>query len=136
MSTKIRPTTIKTTISKHRFYELKHFCLQYREWKEQYDRLGLDLRALDTTKEVRTDVVDHTANIAIMRAELYSKMKLVEDCASCTHAILGPKIFKAVTEDLGYYDLDIPCSKGYYYKYYHKFFELLDEKSLQKLQAV
>ena len=43
MSRIIRPELSKSNpyyISKHRYYELKHFCLQYYEWKELY--LSLD----------------------------------------------------------------------------------------------
>lgn len=39
MSTLIRPEiSIKNKywISRHRYYELKHFCLQYTDWKKMY----------------------------------------------------------------------------------------------------
>ena len=39
MSTVIRAELSKNNpyyISKHRYYELKHFCLQYNEWKKAY----------------------------------------------------------------------------------------------------
>ena len=41
MSTVIRPEISKKNlywIPKHRYYELKHFCLQYPEWKKNYRR--------------------------------------------------------------------------------------------------
>ena len=40
MSTDIRPEVSvknKYWISRHRYYELKHFCLQYGEWKQAYN---------------------------------------------------------------------------------------------------
>lgn len=43
MGTKIRPELSKKNkywIPRHRYYELKHFCLQYPEWKEQYTNLS------------------------------------------------------------------------------------------------
>ena len=42
MATKIRPVLSeknKYYIDKHRYYELKHFCLQYDDWKKAYSIL-------------------------------------------------------------------------------------------------
>lgn len=48
MSTTIHPELSKKNeywIEKHRYYELKHFCLQYPIWKEAYQSLdGLEAR--------------------------------------------------------------------------------------------
>ena len=44
MSTDIRPEVSvknKYWISRHRYYELKHFCLQYGEWKQAYNSITL-----------------------------------------------------------------------------------------------
>ena len=43
MSTVIRPEISdkkKYWISKERYYELKHFCLQYNEWRKLYSELS------------------------------------------------------------------------------------------------
>ena len=40
MATVIRPEISEKSkyyIDKHRYYELKHFCLQYKEWKKGYE---------------------------------------------------------------------------------------------------
>ncbi len=40
MSTTIRPELSdknKYWIDRHRYYELKHFCMQYDIWKQAYD---------------------------------------------------------------------------------------------------
>ena len=42
MSTLIRPELSETNrywIEKHRYYELKHFCLQYPLWRHAYNSL-------------------------------------------------------------------------------------------------
>ena len=44
MSTRIIPEISKNKpewIPKHRYYELKHFCLQYPEWKKMVSELNL-----------------------------------------------------------------------------------------------
>ena len=57
-------------ISKHRFYELKHFCLQYPEWKRQYaDADGWSGEG------------DTTSRDGIKRAEMGSYISLIESCA-------------------------------------------------------
>lgn len=43
MGTTIRPELSKKNpywIEKHRYYELKHFCLQYPIWRQAYNSLG------------------------------------------------------------------------------------------------
>ena len=52
MSTLIRPELSETNrywIEKHRYYELKHFCLQYPLWRHAYNSLidQLDLILYD-----------------------------------------------------------------------------------------
>lgn len=53
MGTVIRPEVSaknKYWLSKHRYYELKHFCLQYPEWKRVYHDLdGLPARSASVT---------------------------------------------------------------------------------------
>lgn len=66
-------------LSKHRFYELKHFCLQYPEWKTLY------LQADGWPKEISVNEGDTTSRDGINRADLARKMLLVEEtcCDIC-----------------------------------------------------
>lgn len=51
MATEIRPELSEKNpywIGKHRYYELKHFCLQYPIWKKAYNAL-LGLRLSSTS---------------------------------------------------------------------------------------
>ncbi len=54
----------KYYISKHRYYELKHFCLQYNEW------------------------IDPTAEIAIRRSQLQQNIETIKDAAAQTDRVL------------------------------------------------
>ena len=59
-------------IGKHRFYELKHFCLQYPEWKAYYsDSDGWP-------KEIGENEGDTTSRDGIRRADLKVRMLQVE----------------------------------------------------------
>lgn len=133
MSTVIRPELAKDNkyyISKHHFYELKHFCLQYGEWKERYESLLDTRKSLEIGERVDTsnsrNIVE---NIAAELSELSYRMKLVEDLTRVADTEIGDYIFKAVTEDLSFAylqgKLGIPCGKDMYYDRYRRFFWML-----------
>ena len=137
MATIIRPEISdknKYWISKHRHYELKHFCLQYPIWKKSYNELldyGVSVSNLD--REIRvTTISDPTSRNAIMRAYYDEKIKMVEEIAYKTDRYLHKYILKAVTEGHSYVYLrsmlGIPCSRDVYYSRYRKFFWLLSQE--------
>lgn len=118
-------------ISEHRYYELKHYCLQYPEWKKLYLSLSPDpVRHADIT--VKHMPSDHTEELAIQRAELKRNMDLIERVALSLDQALGPYILKAVTENIPFKTLQmiygIPCGKDLYYDNYRKFFRRLSEE--------
>ena len=124
----------KYWIPKHRYYELKHYCLQYPYWKKLYASIDLELKA-HADKEIRaSDICRANEDLIIKRAVLGSAMKLVEKCCKdCTDVeVLQSYVFKAVTEGLPYYRLktqyDIPCGKDMYYEAYRKFFFILSQR--------
>lgn len=73
MATEIRPELSEKNpvwIGKHRYYELKHFCLQYPIWKKAYNALlGLSSRPNDLDIFVKSGQVrsDPTARCAESR---------------------------------------------------------------------
>lgn len=128
MSTTITPELShknKYYISKHRYYELKHFCLQYPEWKYQMVTLGGVMRNANL-------IEDPTGETATKLADLKSKIALIRKLAMESDKDLASYIFKAVTEERTYENLktffDIPCSRDMYYDRYRKFFWLLDKE--------
>lgn len=115
-------------IGKHRYYELKHFCLQYPIWKKAYDALdGLSRRPADLTLFSKGgDISRPVEKCAESRIYFSNRMNMVKQAANETDAILAPYILRAVTEGLSYDTLKtkygIPCCKDVYYDLYHKFF--------------
>lgn len=111
-------------ISKHRYFELKHFCLQYHEWEENYRNVKLTLAQ---QKE------DPTGYLATKKSYYEAKMKLVKDTAYNTDLEIGKWIFLGVIDDRSYNYLkmvkDIPCGKDMYYDRVRKFFWLLSENT-------
>ena len=93
-------------LSKHRFYELKHFCLQYPEWKKLYfDADGWSGEG------------DTTSRDGIRRGDLKTYMDMVESCARST----GVDILRFVTTE----GIIIPSEIRYAYR---RFFWELSRK--------
>jgi len=142
MGTDVRATISKKNpyyISKHRFYELKHYCLQYNEWKRLKRELEDSL--ISSSKGVRTDLewIDPTGNIAVKIHDLSLKMKEIEDLVCMAGKELSKYLFIAVTEGVSYTYLktvlNIPCSKEYFYKQYRKFWWLLSNDKSRNLHV-
>lgn len=136
MGTTLRPEPSpknKYWIEKHRYYELKHFCLQYPIWKKAYDSLdGLSRRSRDLAEFIKSDdVSDPTAKCVEAKSFYFERMNMLEKVAEETSPDLGNYILKAVTEGISYEHLkaryDMPCQKDAYYNLYRRFFWLLNK---------
>ena len=134
MGTVIRPeisNKSKYWIEKHRHYELKHFCLQYPEWKKTYN--SSPNVSLSITDEVSRSGVpgDPTFKEVMRRKRYLERIELIEQIAREADCNLHNYILKGVTEGLSYVNLkhkfEIPCSKDTYYDRYRRFFWLLDK---------
>ena len=107
-------------VSRHRFLELYHFSLQYKEW----------VKEIAETIYIPSDPeFDPTGEAAARLARLKSNCSLVEECSKAADAVLWKFIFMAVTEGLSYDTLrskyHIPCGKDYYFVRWRKYFWLL-----------
>lgn len=122
----------KYWLPKHRYYELRHFCLQYPEWKRLY--FSLDAKIVNFPGGVFTDkrIRRPVESIGILRDELSKNMRLVERVCKEADEALWPYIFRAVTEGASYTALStqykIPCGKDLFYDRYRKFFWLLSRE--------
>lgn len=131
-------TTIRAEVSKkneywierHRYYELKHFCLQYPIWEKIYN--STDGFAMQSQNE-RVDsfnISDPVTNAVLKREKYKDSMDLIKRIAKETDEMLSDYILMAVTKGLTYTALSlkhgIPCGKDYYYRLYRRFFWLLD----------
>jgi len=121
-------------IDRHRYYELKHFCLQYPLWIRARASLdGLSRRALRLTLPSPTGLVQSpTSRCAEQRLWYTERIAMVEESAAEADPLLGPYLLRGVTEGLSYdclkARLALPCSREAYYESYRKFFWLLSEK--------
>ena len=122
----------KYWIDKHRHYELKHFCLQYPEWKKQYHILGVPSISSSMIERMPSIELhgDPTIKYAMKRVYFAERMNLIEKTAKEADKYLYEYILRAVTEGLSYTylktRLKIPCSRDMYYDRYRRFFWLLN----------
>ncbi len=120
-------------LPKHRYYELKHFCFQYPEWKQNYKSLdGLPTKSSITSEHVDGGAVpDPTALYAEARIYYRDRMDMVEKAARDAAGDLSPLLLRAVTEKISYEHLAareiVPCCKEVWYAAYRRFFWLLDK---------
>ena len=136
MATTIRPEVSvknKYWIDKHRYYELKHFCMQYLNWKKAYsaiDELSRTSSVFDRMPS-GSEPSDLTAKCAMKKAFYSDRIGLIEKAAMAADQDLYIYILKGVTEGLSYTylrtKLEIPCSRDMYYDRYRRFFWLLSE---------
>lgn len=132
MATVIRPEVSKANmyyIPRHRYYELKHFCMQYKDFKKAYN---------DLCEKVQSGIIKIGDAPAAEDKGLYvrerylNRINMIEESAKLTDKVLDAYILKGVTEGLPYAYLktkyNIPCCKDTYYDLYRKFFWILSHK--------
>lgn len=134
MGTNIRPEISERNpywINKHRYYELKHFCLQYNGWASAYKALdGKTARPL-LDGRASGGAGDPTEKCAERRVYYADRMAMVRQAALDATADFHEQLLLAVTEGLSYEHIrartNIPCSKDEWYECYRRFFWLLSK---------
>lgn len=123
----------KYWIDKHRYYELKHFCLQYPVWKRAYIAMDALMRVpSDLTSYRKTNTHSDPTSKCVEDMSYYSeRMGIIEKAAHSADPDLANYILKGVTENLSYTylktRLEIPCGRDMYYDRYRRFFWFLNK---------
>ena len=133
MGTDIRPEISKKSsywISRHRFYELKHFCLQYKEWQQELRDMPLEKNPLAEERIGKPGSPSDPVIAAVLKRELLNEhLGMIDKAAKGCSNDLGKYIFKGVTEGMSYDQLfiqnGIPCCKETYYECFRRFFWIL-----------
>lgn len=134
-------TTIRSELSKknpywierHRYYELKHFCLQYPIWEKTYKTMnGLLGRPVDLVSFGKMKHISNpTERVGIMKAYYAERMDMIRKSAEKANGDLAEYIVRGVTEGLSYdalrVKMGIPCCKDVYYESYRRFFWILNK---------
>ena len=137
MSTSIRPELSPKNcywIEKHRYYELKHFCLQYPIWRRKYNSLiSYPSGWPQPVPPTKTNVINDPVTKCVEERLFYAnRMDMLERVAKETDEELSCYILEAITEGISYDHLKartgIPCCKDVYYDLYRRFFWLLSKE--------
>lgn len=125
----------KYEISKHRFLELYHHCMQYQEWKNELKYCNDTVKSVGRMEGVHSveGRSSATEKLAIKRAELEEKCRTIEQTAIEADADIYQYIIEGVTADYASYRylkdvMKIPCGKDMYYDRRRKFYWLLSKK--------
>ena len=114
-------------ISKHRYLELKHFCLQYNEWERKWREIPVIAENEISKIPGGKNPGKPTENLAIRRMTYERNMQIVWQCCNDADKSIADYIFEAVTEGKSFkYMENVPCGKDYFYERYRRFFKLLD----------
>lgn len=132
----VRPINEKKyEISKHRFLELYHFCMQYQEWKTELKYQKDTVKGIVNTDGIRGSggMGSATEHLVIRRMKLRERCELIERTAIEADPDLYPYILEGVTAEYASYKYlrqvkEIPCGKDMYYDRRRKFYWLLSHK--------
>lgn len=120
-------------ISKHRYYELRHWCLQYPEWKTDRKRINsMKSESILIPVKKGSELMRRTEDCAEKLSVLNAQIDLVEQIADEAGQEISKWLKIGVTEDKSFTELktlyEIPCERDMYYRCYRLFFALLSER--------
>lgn len=132
----VRPINEKKyEISKHRFLELYHFCMQYQEWKNELKYEKDTVKCIANTEGIHGSGGSGSATerLVIRRMKLLEKCEMVEQTAIEADPELYRYILEGVTAEYATYKYlrqveGIPCGRTMYYDRRRKFYWLLSKK--------
>lgn len=95
----------KYGISKHRYLEVIHHCLQYPEWREELENMTDTVKAIQYGQEGKgsPSQASATERLAIKRAELQEKCERIEQTAIEADADIYQWLLEGVTTDYATY---------------------------------
>lgn len=136
-------------VSKHRYIELRSYCLQYQEWQAKLQHKTNSLKSQQLTGMPFIDGISNTTcDLAISRVELQRNCQLIEQTiieAICTirkgdsgrylykdfNMLYDHMLLAVTSEDITYDYLymmrNIPISRDAFYSLKRYFFCLLDK---------
>lgn len=121
----------KYGISNARQRELRAFCEQLPEWKQflaEHKNTVESNRYRDVPEKTMGAISDKTADLAVKRANLQEKIRLIEATARETDPKLWKYIIDSVCYDIPFYKLNVPISQNAFYDRRRYFYFLLDHK--------
>ena len=119
-------------LDKHRYYELKHFCMQYPLWKDILVSMdGFSKNQYVEKIITNTGYGRPTEDAAIARLYYADRIDMINKTADLVDPVIGKYLLRGVALGVSYdilkTGMDIPCGREYYYDIYRRFFYELDK---------
>lgn len=128
---KVRKRDMKLSdynISRAKYNELKYFCMQYEEKKQELHK-GYGLGAVVNDGMPKGNLAGNpTERVAIQNAMLQADIELIEQTAMEADADIYQWLLKNVTEGTPYEWLNVPAGRRQFYESRRYFFYLLSQK--------
>lgn len=135
MAKKVRAELSKSNeyyIGRHRYHELKHFCMQYPEWKKEIDSISMYPQMNISDGSIHRSLCSPVENYVEKVERYHNYIRILNRVATETDPVIGPCILIGVTKGIPYdivkMHYDIPVCREKYYQLYRKFFWLLDKE--------
>lgn len=120
----------KYWIPKHRYYELKHFVMQYPDWLKKRSEINSMVRACQDPAGRINSLPDPVGQAVEKRSVYTTNISMCDQAAKETDPVIGNYILEAVINGMSYDTLkatwNVPCCRDLYYELYRRFFWLLD----------
>ena len=115
-------------ISRAKYNELKYFCMQYEEKKQELHK-SYGLNAVVSDGMPKGNLPGNPVeNQAIQNTMLQADVELIEQTAMEAAPDIYQWLLKNVTDGIGYDYLDVPLSRNRFYDCRKYFFYLLAQK--------
>lgn len=115
-------------ISREKYNELKYFCMQYGEKKQEIQR-SKGLKAIVNDGLPRgSETGNPTENTAVRNVMLQADLDMITDTIKEADAEIYPWLFKNITEGIPYEWMDVPKGRKQFYESRRYFFYLLAQK--------
>ena len=121
----------KWYLSKHRYLELVHFCLQYPEWKQKLREIDILQSRVFVSGNSEIEWSDETYRLVDRRDEWINKIEIVERLAREVDPVLASYILLSVTTGMAFPQMQarhrVPYGKDIFYNKRREFFWRLDK---------
>lgn len=118
----------KYWISRHRYWELVHFCLQYKHWVKMRNALvSIHSMSPDICRSFKADGISDPTATAAEKIMFYSeRIDMVNNAAKEADPVLAKYIIKCAINKYSYDKLrakeEVPCCRKVFYEVYRRFF--------------
>lgn len=125
----------KYVLTKEEFLSAKYYALRYNQWLKEYNMLKDSVGAVvsDGMPHAINNIANPTERLAVRRAELRTRMQIVEEAAMESDPEIGKYIMIMATTPEMTFDrmkamYNMPCERSMFYERRRKFYYILSRR--------